>query len=1097
MSLNAAVTGSHAELPHQQGMSPTSTPLLEGESRGPNYGTQTADPLRELQHEAVDGFFKDFEVLYDAPGNEPEEEDDYHVKYLRAGEIQYVEKVAQDLYEEEKYADEDVARLLALVAGTCGSLKVPRAPGGKGMILGAYVHGGSFGVTRYGRDLPWVARYFNHFLRGKLHSLWPSMKCSWTTIALQAAEEIPKHKDGHNQRGTYNYVIELKTESAEGLWVQNKGYERQVVGGTNTEDYQYEGIDGKTYEGCLVDVTSQPAVFDPLVPHAYVKGDRAAGDVKVATVGDCEATVWDWGIYVEAPPEEEVSTMSSSQAVFLRKVCGSDDPGTELLNRVSAPNVFEEEDADFMYQNDLVESADYWASLGLFDGPQVAKLEPEYVDGIEDIIANAVNTCTALRHTYNVSPREAKAAIHSWKAAIAKEVGVVERGFKRISVSDLPSLKQKGTVQELPSKLVYTVKPPSEEALQGAEPQYCKRKARIVCCGNYASEDPGDLYAGGAAAESLRCALTYTASRRWRSGITDITGAFMLTPLPGGPGQVTYVIRPPAVLVQLGLAEEDERWLLTHGMYGLRQSPKLWSAFRDEEMQKISVDSQEKKWTLKKGIAEPNMWLLYEVGAPADQPPDGLILVYVDDMLVSGPLWLVHGVSTAIRAVWKASDLELLDPDHEIRFLGCEIAVNEDYDAIYVHQKPYIDEILRHHGTTETEQSYIQAPKEWVSFEAAEGESAGTEDEVKQAQRACGELLWLAQRSRPDIAYVVCAMGSLLTRAAPRCLLIAQRLRSYLQRTKNLALALHPTGEDLTVFTDSSFAPSGSKSHSGLVAVWLGAPVCWRSARQPFTCLSTAECELLAATEGLVMGKSIESVINQMQKTERILLKIDNQAAITIAKPSSSTSWRTRHLRVRAAYIHEQIQCGQVVVSYVQGKHQWADLLTKSFPRQRLEELVGLWGFIDLVAEATKRSMVKMMVFCMMIQTTRADGDDEPLALTTSMELYIMVILMGIAVVALWELLWWCVDHCCGEVHRGKAIHITPVGGAVVYYFDGEDPVGLSVYYKYTFGLTVYGKNTFGITVYGKDSPALIDGAYNFRSRVFSYPSRSKRHADS
>lgn len=169
------------------------------------------------------------------------------------------------------------------------------------------------------------------------------------------------------------------------------------------------------------------------------------------------------------------------------------------------------------------------------------------------------------------------------------------------------------------------------------------------------------------------------------------------------------------------------------------------------------------------------------------------------------------------------------------------------------------------------------------------------------------------------------------------------------------------------------------------------------------------------------MGKSIESVINQMQRTERILLKVDNQAAITIAKPSSSTSWRTRHLRVRASYIHEQVESGEVVVSYVQGRHQWADLLTKSFPRQRLEELVGIWGFIDLIAEASKRSMVRMMVFCMMIQSSRAQGEDEPLALTTSMELYVMVILLGIAVVSMWEFTWWCVDRCCGEVRPSRS----------------------------------------------------------------------------
>ena len=73
-------------------------------------------------------------------------------------------------------------------------------------------------------------------------------------------------------------------------------------------------------------------------------------------------------------------------------------------------------------------------------------------------------------------------------------------------------------------------------------------------------------------------------------------------------------------------------------------------------------------------------------------------------------------------------------------------------------------------------------------------------------------------------------------------------------------------------------------------------------------------------------------------------MAIDNQSAIAIAKPTGSTSWRTRHLRVRAAFIREQIQLQKVIVKYVRGQHQLADLLTKSFPRQRLEELVTMWG---------------------------------------------------------------------------------------------------------------------------------------------------------
>ena len=151
----------------------------------------------------VDGFYPDCDVLCEVPPDSNDYEGDVNqVKYLRASEISYVEAIAEQLCSEGRYYEKDCARLLSLFAGTCGNLKVPRAPEGTGMILGAFVHGGNLGVTRYGRDLPWTTRYFNSYLLKKLAKARPSMQCSWTTLAIQSAEQIPRHKDSHNEGGT-------------------------------------------------------------------------------------------------------------------------------------------------------------------------------------------------------------------------------------------------------------------------------------------------------------------------------------------------------------------------------------------------------------------------------------------------------------------------------------------------------------------------------------------------------------------------------------------------------------------------------------------------------------------------------------------------------------------------------------------------------------------------------------------------------------------------------------------------------------------------------------------------------------------------------
>ena len=125
------------------------------------------------------------------------------------------------------------------------------------------------------------------------------------------------------------------------------------------------------------------------------------------------------------------------------------------------------------------------------------------------------------------------------------------------------------------------------------------------------------------------------------------------------------------------------------------------------------------------------------------------------------------------------------------------------------------------------------------------------------------KLLWLSQRSRPDIAFPVSIMGSLLTKAAPRSIEIGMRLLSYLQRTVGVALELKPESGGFEAWSDCSFAPSGCRSHSGMAITWNKAVIGWRSGRQPFTCLSTAEGELVAAIETLTLAMSLKAIVDE------------------------------------------------------------------------------------------------------------------------------------------------------------------------------------------------------------------------------------------
>ena len=110
---------------------------------------------------------------------------------------------------------------------------------------------------------------------------------------------------------------------------------------------------------------------------------------------------------------------------------------------------------------------------------------------------------------------------------------------------------------------------------------------------------------------------------------------------------------------------------------------------------------------------------------------------------------------------------------------------------------------------------------------------------VLSAQQLAGELLWVAQRSRPDVAYASTLASSSSTRAPVRSARVAQRAFLYLRDTPEWTLRFMPAASTLTGYGDASFAPEGGRSHTGWAALYRNCPIAWRSSRQTLTTLST------------------------------------------------------------------------------------------------------------------------------------------------------------------------------------------------------------------------------------------------------------------
>ena len=146
------------------------------------------------------------------------------------------------------------------------------------------------------------------------------------------------------------------------------------------------------------------------------------------------------------------------------------------------------------------------------------------------------------------------------------------------------------------------------------------------------------------------------------------------------------------------------------------------------------------------------------------------------------------------------------------------------------------------------------------------------------------------------------------------------------------------------VFADSSLGPASGRSHQGLIVQWAGVPISWESSRQSLVSLSTAESELIAVVSGAQMGDAVASLISEILGVDpEVQLLGDNQACVAIVS-GPPTSWRSRHLRLRAAALRERLDSGQWTLVHLPGQLLPADLLTKALGVTRFQYLLPLCG---------------------------------------------------------------------------------------------------------------------------------------------------------
>lgn len=482
-----------------------------------------------------------------------------------------------------------------------------------------------------------------------------------------------------------------------------------------------------------------------------------------------------------------------------------------------------------------------------------------------------------------------------WCDAMNDEMSALDEN-NVYEVVPLASIKRK----PVGSRWVFTIKYRQDETVD-------KFKARVVAKGysQIYGDDYDETYSSVVQIMSVRLLLSYAAMQRLHMRAFDIRCAFLYAPLPSE----IYLIPPE------GYGKPNTVWRLKKALYGLKQSPRMWNEHFNNFMLSLGLKSSQ---------FDNNIFFKFK--------PILFIIVYVDDgIIIAENNEDIERIMTKLKSEFRMREMDV------VSYRGIQII--RDESGVFLHQQNYIKRKIEAFNMNNLKKAYNP-----IIANNERDESVLTDQPYRSA---VGSLAFLADMTRPDIS---CAVNKLARNMANPTMddwhNVTQVFR-YLKATINLGIKFASkcvAESNLIGYSDSDFAgDKSSKSTTGWVILFNGAPIHWKTQLQKHITLSSTEAEVIALC---ALSKELSWIrrmcieLHLMLK-QPAMLQCDNQSALKIVKQEKMQG-RTRHLRAQDAYVREQIELNELVIKHVPSAENKADMLTKMMANNKFISNVNM-----------------------------------------------------------------------------------------------------------------------------------------------------------
>ncbi len=372
---------------------------------------------------------------------------------------------------------------------------------------------------------------------------------------------------------------------------------------------------------------------------------------------------------------------------------------------------------------------------------------------------------------------------------------------------------------------------------------------------------------------------------------------------------------------------KDYVCFLKKSLYGLKQAPREWNNMLNEFFKRMNFERAMKDYGLYWKLVN-NQFIF--------------VAIYVDDMLVIGPDHLSQEFIAQVKKEFKVKEMGRVS-----KLLG--VQVNYTKDKVELEQSGYIQDILKKFHMMDCKPS--ETPMELkLSLEKASKDDPLANSTSIPFRNVIGSIQYLVTGSRPELAFATNFHSRFLNGYTQQHWHYLKRVLRYLKATSSLKLCIDGVQArkvldehkqlQITVYADADFHnESDGKSITGFVTYLNGQFVSGKSWKQTIVTESTSEAELVAANEGAKDGLWLKYLLEEMNlDVSPVTLFMDNKSALQIAQHPTHHK-RSKHLELRFLKLRDYVEKGKVVVKYVESANNFADIFTKSLPKDKFKEL--------------------------------------------------------------------------------------------------------------------------------------------------------------